>query len=134
MGYVVKAKVGELEKITRELRSRRMSKQVVVYVQNIVGKKKFLVLFKDVHNKYIGSFSLVYLSEKEEVEMEDSITLFPEIEEGIPLTINGDPPDGEPCMFVKGLYLSLFYCLCYDTDISTYIVGTGGGREISGSQ
>ena len=23
-------------------------------------------------------------------------------------------------MFVKGMYLSVFYCLCYDTDISTY--------------
>ena len=22
-------------------------------------------------------------------------------------------------MFVKGMYLSVFYCLCYDTDIST---------------
>ena len=22
-------------------------------------------------------------------------------------------------MFVKGMYLYLFYCLCYDTDIST---------------
>ena len=37
---------------------------------------------------------LVYLNEKEEVDMEESITLFPEIEEGEPLTINGDPPDG----------------------------------------
>ena len=64
----------------------------------------------------------MYLSEKEEVEMEELITLFPEIEEGVPLTINGDPPDGEPCMFVKGMYLSIFYCLCYDTDIYTYIL------------
>ena len=24
-------------------------------------------------------------------------------------------------MFVKGMYLSVFYCLCYDTDISTDI-------------
>ena len=54
--------------------------------------------------------------------MEESITLFPEIEEGVPLTINGDPPDGEPCMFVKGMYLSVFYCFCYDTDISTDIL------------
>ena len=52
--------------------------------------------------------------------MEKSITLFPEIEEGVPLTINCDPPDEEPCMFVKGMYLYVFYCLCYDTNISTY--------------
>ena len=45
----------------------------------------------------------------------------PEIEEGVPLTINGDPPDGEPCMFVKGMYLYVFYCMCYDNNISTYI-------------
>ena len=51
--------------------------------------------------------------------MEESITLFPEIEEGEPLTINGDTTDGEPCMFVKGMYLSVFYCLCYDTDLNT---------------
>ena len=35
------------------------------------------------------------------------------------MTINGDPEVREPCMFVKGMYLYLFYCLCYDTDIST---------------
>ena len=62
----------------------------------MVGKNKLLVLFKDGKKKEIGSCSLVYLSEKEEVEMEESITLFPKIEEGGPLTINGDPPDGEP--------------------------------------
>ena len=50
--------------------------------------------------------------------MEDLITIFPEKEEGVPLTINGDPEDGEPCIFVKGMYLSVFYCLCFDTNIS----------------
>ena len=94
---------------------------MVGYVQRVVGKNKFLVLFEYGQKKEIGSCSLVYLSEKEEVEMEESITLYPEIEEGVPLTINGDPMDVEHCMFVKGMYLSVFYCLCYDTDISTYI-------------
>ena len=51
--------------------------------------------------------------------MEESIRLFPEIKEGVPLNINGDPLDGEPCMFVKGIYLSVFYCFCYDTNITT---------------
>ena len=87
-------------------------------VQSVVGKNTFLVIFEDGQKKEIGSCSLVYLSEKEEVEMEESITLSPEIEESVPLTINGDPPDGEPFMFVKVMYLSVFYCLCYDTDIS----------------
>ena len=63
-------------------------------VHSVVGKKNLLVLFKDGQKKDIDSCSLVYLSEKEEVEMEESITLFPEIEEGVLLTINGDPSDG----------------------------------------
>ena len=67
VGSVVKAKVGELEKITREGRSRRMRKEVVVCVQSVVGKNKFLVLFDYGQKKEIGYFLLVYLSEKEEV-------------------------------------------------------------------
>ena len=97
VGSVVKAKVGELEKITRKGRSRRMRKDVVGGVQSAVGKNKFLVLFGNGQKKEIGSCSLVYLNDKEEVDIEESITLFPEIEEGEPLTINGNPPDGEPC-------------------------------------
>ena len=63
-------------------------------VQSVVGKNKSLVLFEYGQKKEIGSCSLVYLNEKEEVEMEELITLSPEIEEGVPLTINGDSPDG----------------------------------------
>ena len=43
----------------------------MVFFQCVVGENKFLVLFEDWKNKEIGSCSLVYLSEKEEVEMED---------------------------------------------------------------
>ena len=46
VGYVVKSKVGYLEEITREGRIRRMKKEVVGCVQAVVGKNKFLVLFK----------------------------------------------------------------------------------------
>ena len=35
------------------------------------------------------------------------------------MTINGDPEVGETCMCGKGMYLSVFYCLCYAKDIST---------------
>ena len=80
-------------------------------VKSVVGKNKFLVLFEYGKKKDIISCSFVYLNEKEEVEMEESITLFPKFEEGVPLTINGDPPNGEPCMFVKSMYFSVFYCL-----------------------
>ena len=111
VGYVVKSKVGELEKITRKGRTSRMRKEVVGCVQSVVWKNKFLFLFEYWQKKEIGSCLLVYLNETEEVEMEESITLSPGIEEGVPLTINGDPPGGEPCIFVKGVYLSVFYCL-----------------------
>ena len=45
VGSVVKGKVGELEKITREGRSRRTRKEVVGIVQALAGKKKFVVVF-----------------------------------------------------------------------------------------
>ena len=51
--------------------------------------------------------------------MEESISHLPEKEEGVLLTINGDPEVGEPCIFVKFVYLSVFNCLCYDSNIST---------------
>ena len=44
---IVKAKVGELENIKREGRSRRIRKVVVRFVQIVVGKNKLLVLFED---------------------------------------------------------------------------------------
>ena len=78
VGSFVKAKVGELDKITREGRSRRMRKEVVGCVQSVVGKNNLLVLFEYGHKKYIGSCLLVYLNEKDEVEMEESITFSPE--------------------------------------------------------
>ena len=46
------------------------------------------------------------------------------------MTINGDPGDGEPCVFVKGMYLSVFYSLCYDTNICTDILEEQVGGEI----
>ena len=45
VGSVVEAKVGELEKITREGISRRTTKEVVGCVQSVVGKNNFLFLF-----------------------------------------------------------------------------------------
>ena len=46
-------------------------------VQRVVGKNKFLVLFEDRQKKEIGSCLLVYLSEKEEVEMEEPMSHLP---------------------------------------------------------
>ena len=78
VGSILQAKVGELEKTTREGRSRRTRKEAVGCVQSAVGKKNFLVLFEYWQKKEIGSCSLVYLSEKEEVDMEESISHLPE--------------------------------------------------------
>ena len=119
MGSVVKNKVGELEKITKEGKIRKMRKEVVGCVQSVVGKNKIIVLFEHGEKKEVGSCLLVYLSEKEEVETDESISHLPEKEEGVLLTINRYTEVGEPCMLVKGIYLSVFYCLCYDTNIST---------------
>ena len=55
VGSVVKAKVGELEHITRKGRSRRMRGDVVGCFQRVVGKNMFLVLFKYEYKKQIGS-------------------------------------------------------------------------------
>ena len=46
VGSVVKAKVGELENITREGGIRSMRKEVVGCVQCVVGKNNFLVLLE----------------------------------------------------------------------------------------
>ena len=118
---VVKAKEGELEKIIREVRSRRMRKEVVVCVQSLVGKNKLLFIFEHGKKKEISFSSLVLLSSKEEVYMDETISHSPEKQQGELLTIVGDPEVGEPCMFEKGMYLYVFYCLCYVKDISTYM-------------
>ena len=76
VGSVVKAKVGALENITREERSKGMRKEVVGYVQSVVGKKNLLVQFNDGHKKEIGSSLLMFLSSKEEVEMDEAISHF----------------------------------------------------------
>ena len=64
VGSIVKAKVIELEKTTREGRIRRTSKYVVGYVQSVVGKKKFIFKFEDGYKKEMISSSLVFLSSK----------------------------------------------------------------------
>ena len=95
-----------------------MKKEVVGCVHSLVGKK-FLVQFEDGQKKEISSSSTVYLSSKEEVDMEEPISRLPQKEQGGLLTIVGYNEVGQTCMFGKGVYLSVFYCLCYIQDIST---------------
>ena len=73
VGSIVKAKVGELENITREGRIRSMSKEVVGCFQSVVGENKFFVQFKDGKKKEISPSLLVFLSSKEEVEMDEPL-------------------------------------------------------------
>ena len=47
-------------------------------VHSVLGKKKFFVLFKYRQKKEISSSSLVYVSSKEEVEIEEPISHLPE--------------------------------------------------------
>ena len=51
--------------------------------------------------------------------MDEPLSNSPEKEQNELLTIDGDPEVGEPCMFVKGMYLYVFNCLCYEMDIYT---------------
>ena len=60
VGSVVKAEVGELDKITRKGRSRRMRGEVAECVQRVVGKNKFLVLFEDGQKKEISSYLIFF--------------------------------------------------------------------------
>ena len=122
LGFVVKAKVGELENTTREGIIRRMRKEVVGCVQSVVGKTKFLAQFEYGQKKDISSSLLVFLSSKEEVDINEAISHFRKKYQGELLTIVGYLEVGGPCMFGKGMYLYVFYCLCYvkyrSTDMS----------------
>ena len=51
--------------------------------------------------------------------MDEVISHSTKKQQGGLLPIVGYPKVGEPCMFVKGMYLSVFYCLCYVKDMST---------------
>ena len=57
-----------------------MSKEVVGRVQDVVGKKKFLVQFEDGQKREMSSISLSCLCSKEEVclEMEETISDLPQ--------------------------------------------------------
>ena len=67
VGSVVKAKFGELEKLTSEGRIRMMRKEVVVCVQAMVCNKKFLVQFKDSHISNVIASLLLYVCSKQDI-------------------------------------------------------------------
>ena len=90
VGYVVKEKIGELEDIISEERIRRISKEVVVFFQAVVGTKKFLVQLEYFQRKKITSSLLLFLSSKEEVAKDEPLSHSPKKEQGKLLTIVGD--------------------------------------------
>ena len=63
--------------ITREGRTKGMSKEVVVCVHDLGWKKNFLVQFEDGQKKEISDSLLVFLSSKEEVEMDEPLSHYP---------------------------------------------------------
>ena len=89
--YVVKAKVGYLEKITREGRRRSMRKEVLGCVHSVVGKKNLLIQFEYGKKKEISYFLIVFLSPKEDIETDEAISHSPKKEQGELLTIVGYP-------------------------------------------
>ena len=60
-----------MEDNTREGIIRRTRKEVVGCVQDLVGKKRFSVQFLYRQKKETIAVSLVFLSSKEEIEMDD---------------------------------------------------------------
>ena len=61
VGYIVKAKSGEMEENKREGRTRRTRKDMVVYVQTVIGKNNFVVQFEDGKKGYMSASSLSYV-------------------------------------------------------------------------
>ena len=112
MGCVVKEKVGYIEENTREVRNRTNRKEMVVCVQDLVGKKIFLVQSEYVQTEEIRPFLILFLCSKEEVEMDEPLSNSLEKEQGELLIIDGNNEVGEPCIFGRGMYFSVFYFVC----------------------
>ena len=70
--------------------------------------------------RYTASL-LVFLSPKEEVDMDEPLSNSLEKEQDELLTIVGDTEVGEPCIFGNVMYLSVFYYFCYELGVSTYM-------------
>ena len=119
VGSIVKAKVRNMEEKTREGRSRRTRKEATCCIHAMVGKKKFVVQFEDGQKREMSASSLSYVCEKEEVgeEVDKTIYDLPNRGQGDLLNINGDPVCEVDGTFEKGIYLSIFYCLCFVEEI-----------------
>ena len=70
-------------------------------VHDVVRKKIFLDQFEDRQKKEISYSSLVFLSPKEEVKIDEPLYNPPKKQQDELLTIDGENEFGEPCMFGK---------------------------------
>ena len=61
VGYLVKANTGNMEDKTRNGRSKRMRKEVVGCVQDVLGKNNVPDQFEYEQKRYLGYISLLYL-------------------------------------------------------------------------
>ena len=82
VGSVVKANVAEMEANKREGRIGRMRKEVMGCSQDVVSKNILLFQFRDGQKKFMSYISLVFLSLKEEVEMDEPLSNFPQNKQG----------------------------------------------------
>ena len=100
------------------------------FVQAVVGKKKFLVQFKDGQRREMSSCLLLYVCSEEDIgqEVNETISDLPPKGEGELLTIVRDPVDEGDHMFEEGMYLSVFYCFCFANEISADML-EGQSRE-----
>ena len=64
VGSVVKSKVGDMDDNTREGRTRRIGKEVVRCVHDVVGNKKFIVKVEDGQKRDMSFFPLFYIFSK----------------------------------------------------------------------
>ena len=103
---------------------------MVVCVQAVVGKKRFLVQFEYGQKKEMSSCSLVFLCSKEEVDMDEPLSNSPKKEQSELLIIDGNPEVGEPCTFGRVVYLYVFCCLFSVKDISMDMLEEQVSEEI----
>ena len=97
-----------------------MRKQVVGYLQYVVGNKKFVVPFEDDHIKDMCTFLMSYVYDKEEVgeQVDETISAFLKRGQGELLNIDGYNVCEGDLRFGKVMFLYIFYCLCFVVDIS----------------
>ena len=92
-------------------------------VQDVVGNKKFVFQFEYGQERDTSASLISYVCEKQEVvkKLDETIYDPPKMGYGEQLTIDGDTVCEGERKFGKGIYLSIFYFLCFVEEISVDI-------------